>query len=95
MAWNISSLGGMATTQVTSAFQAHNYRGQVAGSKKVGRVQGYKEEIQVRPAQRTMPQARLRPSKRQQAARCEVLSVEDRPLPHWPIPRVDEEAAHR
>ena len=82
-AWNISDLGAVrrppsvktATPQVTGTLEALDHRGQVAGSKGMGRVQGFREEIQVQPAPRTTAEAGLWPSKRQQAARCEVLTI--------------------
>ena len=56
--------------------------------------QDYHEEIPVKPSPRTTSEPGLGSRKRQQAARCKVLPVENRPLPRWPIPRIDEEAVH-
>jgi len=54
-----------------------------------------KEEIKVQPTQGTTPEAKRRRSKCQQEARCEALPIEDGPLPHWPIPCLNEGAAHQ
>jgi len=76
------------TPQITGTLKALNHNGQVAGSKDVGRIQGYREEI---PASGITTRTGLGPSKRRQAAHCEVLLIDDRPLSHGPIPRVDGE----
>lgn len=86
--------GQRRTPQIIATPKALDHRGRVAGSKDVNRTQGYHEEIPALPTPGNTSEARPGSCKRQQAACCEVLSVEDGPLPRLPIPRMDEEAVH-
>jgi len=71
-AWNVSDMGAAAPRDADTLEVLH-HRGQVAGSKGVGRVQGFRGEMQVQPTPRTTPEAGPWPSKRQEVARCKLL----------------------